>query len=274
MENKSIYRSSFQYNFLKQIIIRLDFQGVLQSEMEEVLIKVKPYLKERKFNRYEQKISNEIDINNSIFQSNSSIQEVRHIILYSFINEDKGYTIDLSTNYICFKVNAAKYISFEEYSEIFMDIADIYGSAIDFFTVKRFGLRKINFCFLTKINCINKYFTQRYFDYYDLFGDAEIFASEKKENFAIDNCKINLLCDIEQGQLGEQEIYKITLDSDVYIDNTENIEKTIFADHDIDKLNDRLFAIYVHALTEEFGNMLLNEKTLWPEEILGVERNE
>ncbi|WP_373263578.1 TIGR04255 family protein [Hungatella hathewayi] len=276
MDTKSISRASFKYNFLKQVIIRLDFQGVLQAEMENILLKVKPYLKERKFNRYEQKINNEIDfeVNNGIFESNNPVKEIRNVIIHSFINEDCGYAIDLSTNYICLKVNAVKYISFEEYSKTFMDIANIYKTTIDFLTLKRFGLRKINFCFVNSVSCINKYFTQRYFDCYDLFGSSEVFACEKKENFSIDNCKMNVLCDIEQGMLGNKQIYKVTLDSDIYIDVTETIEKIIFEKNDMAKLNDKLFSIYADALTEEFGSMLLNDKTVWPDEIIGVEKNE
>lgn len=274
---KNIKRESFKYNFLKQIIIRLDFQGVLQAEMEDILMKVKPCLKMRKFNRYEQMINDEIDFDttsNGIFQSNHHVKEIKNIIIHSFINEDRGYSIDLSTTYICLKVNAVKYIPFEEYSDTFIKIARIYKDAIDFFTPKRFGLRKINFCFVTNTDCIHKYFKQRYFDCYDLFDNSEIFASEKRGNFTIDNYKINLLCDIIQGQLGEKKTYKVTLDADIYLDNIKDIEENIFENCHMKKLNDQLFTIYVDALTDEFHEMLLNDETIWPEEIVGVEKNE
>ena len=258
------------------MIIRLDIQGVLQAEMEDILIKVKPYLKERKFNRYEQKINNEIDFNfnNGLFGSDGPIKEIRNIAIHSFVNENSGYTIDLSTNFICLKVNAIRYVLFEEYSKTFMDIANIYRTTIDFLTMTRFGLRKINFCFVRNTSCINKYFRQRYFDCYDFFNESEVLASEKKENIKVDNFKMNLLCDIEQGQLGDEQIYKVTLDSDIYIDVTENIENIIFQDYDIARLNDKLFEIYVDALTQEFGSMLLSDDTIWPDEIMGVEKNE
>lgn len=276
MNIAGIKRESFKFNFLKQIIIRLDFQGVLQAEMETILLQVKPFLKERKFNRYEQKINNEIniDLNNGIFQQDNPIKEVRNIVIHSFVNEDKGYTIDLSTNYVCLKVNAIKYVSFEEYSETFMGIVNIYKSSIDFFTVKRFGLRKINFCFLKDKNSINKYFRNNYFDCFDLFEGSDIYASEKKTNFGFEKCKINLLTYIEQGQLGDEKVYKTTLDSDIYLDQTENIEKIIFEENGISNLNEKLFLIYVDTLTDEFGDMLSNEETVWSGDIIGVERNE
>ena len=276
MNTEGIKRETFKFNFLKQIIIRLDFQGVLQTEMENILLQVKPFLKERKFNRYEQKINNEVDIdlNNSVFQQNNPIKAVRNVITHSFVNEDKGYVIELSTNYVCLKVNAIKYVSFEEYSDTFMGIVNIYKTSIDFLTLKRFGLRKINFCFFNNKSCINKYFQKNYFDCFDLFEGTDIYASEKKTNFRFEECKINLLTYIEQGLLGEKKVYKTTLDLDVYLDQTENIEKVIFEEKGIANLNEKLFLIYIDALTDEFGKMLSNDETVWTDEIIGVEKNE
>lgn len=277
MEREGISRSSFKHNFLKQVIIRLDFQGVLQTEMDKILTQVKPYLKKRGFNRYEQQINNEIDLNlnsNGIFETASPVKEIRNIAIHSFINDNSGYAVDLSIKHICIKVNATKYIPFDEYAATFMDISNIYRSTIDFFTMKRFGLRKTNFCFVNNVEYINKYFNQRYFDCYDLFGESEVFASEKKENFSVDHCKLNLLCDIEQGQLNDKKVYKLTLDSDIYIDDTNSIEKDIFDDKNISALNERLFMIYIDALTDEFGRMLLSDEDVSRDEIIGVERNE
>lgn len=277
MERKGINRSSFKHNFLKQVIIRLDFQGVLQAEMDKILMHVKPYLKGIGFNRYEQQISNEIDFNinsNGIFEPVSPVKEIRNITIHSFINDNSGYAVDLSIKHICIKVNTIKYIAFDEYATTFMEISNIYKSTIDFFTMKRFGLRKINFCFVNNVECINKYFNKRYFDCYDLFSESEVFASEKKENFSVDYCKLNLLCDIEQGQLDDKQVYKLTLDSDIYIDDTNSIEKNIFEDGNLSLLNERLFMIYVDALTDEFGKMLLSDEDICQDEIMGVERNE
>lgn len=277
MQREGINRSSFKHNFLKQIIIRLDFQGILQAEMEKVLLQVKPYLKEKGFNRYEQQINNEVDLDinpNGIFNAVNAVKDIRNIVIHSFVNDNNGYIVDLSIKHICIKVNAAKYVPFEEYSSIFMDISNVYETTIDFFTIKRFGLRKINFCFVKDIKCINKYFNRRYFDCYDLFAESEIFASEKKENISIDSCKLNLLCDIEQGKLNNKDVYKLTLDLDIYIDDTDSIIDIIFKNDNISFLNEKLFEIYVDSLTDDFGNILLSDEDINQKEIMGVDRNE
>lgn len=276
MDSTGVKRSSFKYNFLKQIILRLDFQGVLPMEMEGILIKIKPFLKGKDFNRYEQRVENEIEIPMGLFQSinEQPMPAVHNINIHCFIDENKGYSVDLSTNFICMKVNAAKYISFDDYADTFMGLVNIYRETIDFLTVKRFGLRKINFCFLKEIEFLNKYFNPQYFSSYSLFDNTEVFASEKKENFKTDNGKINLICGVSQGQLEGKIIYKISLDSDIYIDNTKEIETIIFENNQITDLNDKLFYIYLDAITNEFGNMLCNDETEWSEEIIGVEKNE
>lgn len=277
MDREDIKRSSFKHNFLKRVIIRLDFQGVLQAEMEKILVQVKPYLKGKGFNRYEQNINKEIDLginSKGIFGSESPVKEIRNIVIHSFSNDNSGYVVDLSTKHICIKVNAIKYIPFDEYAEIFMDISNIYRETIDFFTMKRLGVRKINFCFVNKVKSINKYFNKRYFDYYDLFKEAEVVASEKKDHFSVDYCKLNLLCGIEQGKIRDSRKYQVTLDSDIYIDDADRIEKDIFEDNNISLLNERLFYIYKNALTDKFINILLSDKDISPNEIIGVERNE
>lgn len=60
MDRLKIQRSDLKKNFLKEIIMRLDFQGVLQAEMEKILLEVKLYLKEKSFNRYEESIANQV----------------------------------------------------------------------------------------------------------------------------------------------------------------------------------------------------------------------
>ena len=64
------------------------------------------------------------------------------------------------------------------------------------------------------------------------------------------------------------------MDSDIYIDDTNKIEKDIFMDKNISSLNERLFMIYIDALTDEFGSMLLSDEDIGQDEIIGVERNE
>lgn len=116
MERQHIGRKDLKRNFLKEIIMRLDFQGVFQAEMEKILLEAKPFLKEKGFDRYAEKV------NNQIINDGSTIQEIKSQIVYSFSSENFGYGLDLSTSCVVLSVKTQGYSSFDDYSEIFRRI--------------------------------------------------------------------------------------------------------------------------------------------------------
>lgn len=276
MNANGITRASFKNNFLKHIIMRLDFQGVMQTEMEGIIVIVKKYLKDNNFSRYEEKIGNEIELNvgPNIFNMQEPVKEVRQTKIYSFYNDDTGYAFDLSASFVILKVNATKYASFEEYSKLFIDICNVYGEKIDFFTVKRFGLRKINFCFLKDISLVCKYFEGKYYSCQDLFPNAQIVTNVKQTNLIIDQYRLNISYVIEQGQIQDNIMYKVILDSDIYIEQEKIIQKLLFEDKNIKEMNEELFKIYVDSITSEMANLLMRDIDDIPENLLGVDSNE
>lgn len=94
-------RSDFKRNFLKEIIIRLDFQGVFQSEMEKVLIEAKSVLKDQQFNGYDKKTSS-----TSITDS-EGIKNIQNQTVYVFTSDSCGYTVSLSTSYLILSVRCS-----------------------------------------------------------------------------------------------------------------------------------------------------------------------
>lgn len=263
-----VNRSDLKQNFLKEIIMRLDFQGVLQAEMEKILLQVKPYLKEKSFNRYEEKVSNQI-INNGM-----NVTDVSSQIVYSFMSETSGYTMEISNTSIVLTVSSQTYSPFSDYADIFCHLAKIYGDTIDFFTVKRFGLRKINFCFIKNREDINKYFVPDYYCCETPIKDYTSLATERIERFTDGSSNINLKHAIEEGKLDEEIFYKVTLDSDIYIAEQKNIENVIFDDKSMDEINDKLFRVYLNAITDEFLELLCSEDGMDSDKIVGVELNE
>lgn len=276
MELNGITRKTFKNNYLKQIVMRLDFQGVLQSEMEGVLLFAKKYLKKESFDRYEEKIGNEIElkVGANVFNAQDPIKEVRQTRIYSFCNEDMGYSFDLSANFVVLKVIVAKYACFEEYSRLFIDICRIYKEKIDFFTPKRFGLRKINFCFVKDIQAVNKYFESKYYNCFNLFDESEIKVSAKNANVALGKRSLNVSYGVEQGKIGEESVYKVTLDSDIYSEDTNDIEDFMFDKKNVRDMNEILFSIYVDSITSEMGNVLQSDICDIPDDLLGVDSNE
>lgn len=277
MEKSKLQRADFHYNFLKNIIVRLDFQGVLEAELEQVLPEVKRYLKSKEFDRYAEKNNNQINIeltNIDGIQECTPFKGVRNQRIYSFTNDDKGYTLDVSTDFICLNINSTTYIPFEEYQMLVPDIASILREKIDFFTVKRYGIRKINVCLVNKKENIRTLFSNERFGYFNGLPEIATLASGHRDTFSTENFRINLTCDINQGKANNAEVYRVSLDIDVYLDDKEKIEMVLSANDEALKMNDLIFAIYLDALTNEFKGALTSEGDFSIEGVLGVEPNE
>lgn len=267
MERK-IERGQLKKNFLKEIIMRLDFQGVLQAEMEKVLLKVKPYLKEKAFNRYSEKVNNQAVI------EGTAVKETTSQIVYSFRNENSGYTLDLSASSIALSVKAVGYSPFEMYSEIFSYVASVYAQEIDFFTVMRFGFRKINFCFVKQLDQIGTYFDSKYYRIEEPVSEFDLASVNRSSRLSNGKENINLRYIIEQGQIDQDIYFKVTLDSDIYSNDEETITKVLSDKEKLSAMNERLFSIYCSVITERFIDILMNEDDLLPEGLVGVENNE
>jgi uncharacterized protein (TIGR04255 family) len=153
--------------------------------------------------------------------------------VFSFTNENSGYTFDVSKKFICLKINNENYTQFETYSKIFLNLVKAYKDKLDYFAMNRFGIRKINFCFFKDIDIVQQYFKKEYYNYSNFIPDTTILSSERRESVAVGQSKLNLRYAIEQGTLETKDVYKVVLDSDIYLDNSDVIEKNIFYSYNI-----------------------------------------
>ena len=271
----NISRDSYKNNYLKNIILRLDFNGVLDAEMEKVIAEAKQYLKTKDFNKYDEKINNEVDLDFGNAFDKSVVKDVRKFTIYTFRNEQKGYELDMSKNVVCLKINTLKYIPFEEYEEIFLAIVNIYNDVIDFFTPKRLGLRKINFCFMDDIEKLNDYFCENYFENSTVLEESENVNIEKRKSIILKdkNAMMNIITAIQKGIVQDKELSKIILDLDVYSDDQQSICDKIFNNKSIATLNEAIFGVYKNAMTDKFHQYLMKEE--FNESVIrGIEKNE
>lgn len=270
-----VTRSDLHFNFLKNIIIRLDFQGVFEPEMEKILPLVKPYLKSKQFTRYEKKTNKQIEIN--VVNGTPQLPApnlIQSQEIHSFVNEDSGYVLDVSSSYICLNISSTKYSPFEEYSVLVSDIANIYKEAIDFFTMKRLGIRKINVCMLEDKTKIKQFFSPAYYGFFDAIDEVNTLASNRRDFFSVNKFKVNLQSNIEQGISNGTPLYKMSLDVDAYVDDSDTIEQVIFNQEELQHMNDLLFEIYIKSLTSEFQSALSGDDEAAFDGLIGVERNE
>ena len=266
--NRKLERNQFKKNFLKETIMRLDFQGVLQAEMENILLEVKPYLKSQSFNRYSEKINNQAVV------EGTTIKETSSQVVYSFVNENSGYTLDLCTTSIILIVRTVGYAPFEHYSEIFAHVATVYKNKIDFFTVTRFGFRKINFCFVKGISDIGKYFEQKYYGVDEPISEFDTATVNRTSHLSDGKKNVNLTYMIELGDIDRDSYYKVTLDSDIYSTDDETIQSVLDNSEQMADINETLFSIYCGVITEEFAVILTSGEVMVPDGLVGVDDNE
>lgn len=265
----TVDRKQLKRNFLKEIVMRLDFQGVLQAEMEKILIEAKPYLKAQSFNRYNEKINN-----HAFFNKIGTIKEATSQVIYSFVSDNLGYTIELSSTSIILLSNNSIYSPFENYASIFTRVAEIYKDKIDFFTVKRFGLRKINFCFIKKSEDIILYFKKVHYDINKTVKNFEIENSAKVLQLKNGHQNLNLQYLIQHGELNKEPHYKVIFDSDIFLSDEDTINKLLESKEQMALINVVLFNVFCNALTDKFIEILSTTDVELPEGLLGVEDNE
>ena len=250
----SITRTDFQFNFLKNIIVRIDFEGVLEAEMEKVLMLIKPYLKDKGFSRYMRKISNEIESGvSNLDQQTPSFGKMQSQEVHSFVNDDRWYVLNLSSSFVCLDISSTAYAPFEDYSALVLDIAEIYKNNIDFVSISRVGIRKINICMVEDKKKIKEYFSPSYFGYFEAIEGADTFSSNRRDTFGLKSYKGNVSCNIDQGNANGKILYRVSLDIDIYTDDTNTIAQSL----DFSQMNEMLFRIYVDSLTDGFKMKLL-----------------
>ena len=270
-----VNRTDLKYNFLKSIIVRLDFTGVLESEMEKVLIHIKPFAKDRGFSKYIEKITGQIDlslVDKGAQESSEFSNKVKRQKVYSFIDENRGVVLDVSNSFVCLTINTVQYISFDSYCEIVPHVAGIYKDCIDFFSVARFGIRKMNECLIEDKAQIRNYFNPEYYSYFSQLEGIDTLQSNHVNVFSIGKCRINHIANISQGQYEGKTVYSIRLDIDAYFTTAEDIQKLLDSKEELLKVNDLIFKVYVHSLTRDFVSSLMSEEYDGGL-LIGVERN-
>lgn len=270
LSNSDVKRQDFKHNFLKTIIVRADFQGVFDPEMEKVLPEVKVWAKEHGY-EYAEKPANHVNIvlNNGLFKSEQNVQKI-----YSFSDKADVFKLDVTKEFVCLKVQSNSYIPFEDYKDIVPEITKIFESNVTYFSVVRFGLRKINECWVSNKDDIDRLFNKLYVSYYNELGNQTNIKSRHESVFEHSKYKFNYITNIVKTQKDSRDVYDVAIDIDAYARDNETIEALMKDKQKQSEVNDLVFKIYKSSLSEEFINMLTSDDEISEERVSGVSRNE
>lgn len=270
----TITRDGLKNNFLKNTILRLDFQNVLEKDMETIVSLVKEYAKNRDFNKYEEKMSGDINVNvnENAFGApdvTTNIANERKIFCF---NNEAGYTIELSDAFVVLQLESTGYIPFEENLKTLLDIIKIFSGNSGFFTEKRFGIRKINKCILQKQTTLERFFKPNAINFYDVEKGRNV-ASRHSDTIIYDCYQVNYNRSLLQGTANGATLYQVELDIDAYMQETNLIKNVLYSKEKISELNNTIFEIFINSLTDEMATALCKDD-FDLSEIIGVESNE
>lgn len=286
-----INRRDFKYNFLKKVIIRIDYNGILDLDMDYTVRNIKDELYDNGFKIFQEGFINQVDFeikDPELIETQMMIpvNELKKAKSYNFSSEDMSQSIQITKYFTILSIDFGKYITFETYGKLFSIIVKHLKDSNKFLKILRVGLRKINNCILLDISKLNEYFEERYFEnitqpFIGENYELNLVNSQRSDSFHIKDKDVNLIRFLSQGILdidgSEKEAYQLVLDIDVYIRDEQHIviatdnEKVLY--DKLIEMNTLLFFMYTQILKGQFIQKLQSE-TFDDNIILGVEKND
>jgi uncharacterized protein (TIGR04255 family) len=281
-------RSSLKHSFLKEVIFRMDFDNILEEDVQTFVKNLRDKYFKMGYTTQSERYENKADIqvrSNLIGESGNPFEfgRVEHSKVCQFLNNTVNSVdrLELSKRFFILTVNVkSKYKSFDKYLDCILASIDSIQQSSPFFKPVRIGLRKINICLIPTLPTINKYFRQPVFNANDVsnaLNDYKYLASNSNVLLRHDNFKINYIWNIQSGLVqkeGEQTpMYQLVLDIDAFSDDAIILKEYIKGGETTKRLilqsNDILFDLYKRSLTDTFFEAL-KQDTFRNEEIQGV----
>ena len=270
-----INRSDIKHNFLKQILFRLDFNGILDTDVEKCVVEIRQMLIDNHYLNYNDRFENQVDfqLREDLAITNENpfaINSMDKTKVYNFTSEDKE-VIELSKKFLTLTVEINEnYTTFDKYIKLIEIIILKLKKVSPYFKALRLGLRKINICFLKNLYDIPSYFNETVINARLLANtlvDYKYKASNFSNIFERDMYKINFARNIQEGIMQtndtERILYQIALDADIYIDDILNLSETLEEESKLHSVlvnaNSFLFDIYINSLSSDFIDCLKEE---------------
>lgn len=204
-------------------------------------------------------------------------KKIREQKVFVFHNENPQIKLSISSSCACISIEETKYVDCLKYCDALwkgMSIIISEPEQVPFFMFKRFGLRKINQCFLRDINRLNEYFEPSHYHVFRIQGEDNI--KEKvmqiRDSLEIAGYNANLIRTLVRGELRGEEAYQVNYDADMYLIDSQSIKELMENKEKIMQMNDWLFELHKDAVTETFLNQLI-DGSFDKDMIIGVEAN-
>lgn len=282
-------RCEIKYNFLRRILIRLDYNGIIK--IEDTLMELQKLMPKFGFVEMNNGFINEVEfeLNDPITMENDTmipLREVKRTETFKFKNRDRSIEFEVNKLFMALTINTESYHEFEVYRDMFIEIFDLIKSGNTYLQAVRLGLRKINNCILKEKDNFKLYFNSNYFrDTADLFTkdgfESKMLVGNHSDTISKDRYWFNYIRSLSDAVLNlnnkKLNVYQVAIDIDGYSTKKEWL-KEIISDKErfklaLDEINGYLFIMYINSLTTEFVEKLKSDNQEW-NEILGVRSND
>ena len=270
--NKDEIRNKIQNNFLKNLIFRIDFSGMMDADVETFIQKIRPQLLKRDYVTLREEYGNNINFN---VLAPDNIQTNTETTKTYVFNSKQGKELKISKSFVIFEINMERNETlFSNYIPLISIILDELKN-LQYVQFNRIGLRKVNVCLLLNKKYLNDYFKQNVLC---RFNDNSP-TTQVADEFFLQQYRVNYNRRFQEGKFlddGKEKVgYQIILDIDSYMQGVEVVDKKIKEENSnliLAKLNDIIFNIYIDSLTTAFNENLEKDKYI-DANIRGVIKN-
>jgi uncharacterized protein (TIGR04255 family) len=269
-------RPDLKNNFLKQIIIRFDYTGVTEVELDTYMGELKLLLMNYGYDRMVSEMTTELDFQvedpETVEKYGLPVSDIRRMKVYVFTNKDSGIKLKISQLFAFISIEKTRYRDFFEYSKVLIEVVALIKKKIPLFTGERFGFRKINICCIKDVGVINDYFEPSLYTLYSYGDDSSTKLFNAKNCIKVKDYNINYTRNVLAGEYDGASVYQVVLDSDIYL-RDDDVNGVLQDIGKMNEMNNIIFDLYKSAITERFISLLQNEEFI-DDNIMGVEKNE
>lgn len=267
-------RDDFKHNFLKEISVKIEYEGVTERDIEEYVLDIRKILKGNQYTRCFSKEDFLKDADEK--NDNVNLEALSEYGGYLFCQENAdGMRLHIASRYIELYVKKEKYINFLEYVEPFIRAVHMIKEKSDFFHMRDLYIRKVNYCFLSNLQNLHNYFTEKYFNLLSGALDKRC-AFYARDRYQSDKYICDVRRSIDYGRRSDGYVNRVLMLSEIHM--VEEKEKDTFLNGEeggrrcLERINEKLFELYCDALTKTFMNKL-SQENFNDKEVEGVTPN-
>ena len=284
-----VLREQLKHYILRQIIFRIDFIGLFETDIEKYLIEVRDMLINYGAKDFSTRIENVVDLQMQMnfdaekdLQNPFSVQRTSTNNVYTFKNIENNYVVEISKTFLSLTVDVNHgYKGFNVYHSLLLELLTKLTEVSKLFKGTRIGLRKKNICYINKLENVHNYFKDGVFEVGKPLNDGDAYNCKSANWFSLyekDSFKVNYIRNLQEGIISDeheenQTTYQTVLDIDVYIDDVSSVIRVMNSKDCINEIihqqNNITFETYINSLNKDFVEKLkCNEFN--DEEIKGV----